>query len=247
MNKVIAFFVLSVLLFSCKKAEDRACFKSAGSDATKEINLPSFNKMYLKEHLTYVLVQDTVEKIILKGGKNLLNLIDAQVDESGLLTIINGNKCRFLRSYSKKVTVEIHFKELINMEYVGSETLTNKGVINLGWFTLLVRDGAGPLKMNVDAEFILASVNHGWGDFTLAGNVNNLILSVRSNGYCDTYGLQVQDTITAISNTQGDMKINVDGAVLKAETDADGSIYYKGIPSVKSFNKYGAGDLIDAN
>jgi hypothetical protein len=246
MRKLSTILVVFLVLASCKKAEDRPCFKSAGDVTSKEIDVTSFDRMLLKEHVKYVLVQDTVEKVVITGGKNLVNFISVDVTD-GLLTIINENRCNFLRSYQKKVTVEIHFKTLINLEYIGTEDLINKDTLSFGWFTMLIRDGAGPVKLNFNADAIFATVSHGWGDFTFNGVVNHANLNVRSNGFCDTYGLKVLDSLTVISKTQGAVKINANNTVLNAETAADGSIYYKGNPTSISYHQYGEGELIDAN
>lgn len=246
MKKLLIINGLLVLFFSCKKAEDRACFKGVGKETTLEIPLVSFDKMLLKEHLIYVLVQDTVNKVVLSGGENLLNFIEVDVTD-GMLTLSNENRCNFLRSYKKKVTAEIHFKTLINLEFIGTEELSNKGTLELGWFTMLIRDGAGPVKLNMHADAVFATISHGWGDFTFTGEVNHANLNVRSNGFCDTYGLNVADSLIVISKTQGAIRVNANNAQLFAETNADGNIYFKGSPVSKSFNRYGKGDLIDAN
>jgi hypothetical protein len=243
---LLVFNFLLLCLVSCNKAEDRSCFKSAGEESELTISLEPFDQLYLKEHLEYVLIQDSIEKIVIKGGKNLLNFVDATVTDK-LLEISNGNKCNFLRSYKKKVKVEIHFKTLSNIHFEGTEPLTNIGTLQFQWVTMLVRDGAGSVKLNFNAEALVAVISHGWGDFTFTGEVNNANLTVRSNGFCDVYGLKVQDTLIAISKTQGTMKVNADNCIFKAQIDAGGDILYKGIPSFKSLNQYGTGELIDAN
>ena len=202
--------------------------------------------MFLHEHLEYVLVQDTVEKVVLIGGKNLLNFVIVDVSD-GLLDISNTNKCNFLRSYKKKIRVEIHFIELINIHFEGTESLTNKDTLQFNWMTFLIRDGAGPVALNFNADVIYATVSHGWGDFTFNGTVNYANLNVRSNGFCDTYGLKVKDSLTVISNTQGYVKVNANNVKFKSEIDLDGDIYYKGIPTLIKFNQFGKGVLIDAN
>jgi len=202
--------------------------------------------LFLHEHLEYVLVQDTVEKVILIGGKNLLNFVIVDVSD-GLLDISNTNKCNFLRSYKKKIRVEIHFIDLINIHFEGTESLTNKDTLQFNWMTFLIRDGAGPVALNFNADVIYATVSHGWGDFTFNGTVNYANLNVRSNGFCDTYGLKVKDSLTVISNTQGYIKVNANKAKFKSEIDLDGDIYYKGIPTLIKFNQFGKGVLIDAN
>jgi hypothetical protein len=246
MNKLIYFLCGILLLVSCSKPEDRECVKSAGEESSLEIVTPQVNKLFLHEHLEYVLVQDTIEKVVLTGGKNLLNFVLVDVSD-GLLDISNTNKCHFLRSYKKKVKVEIHFIELINIHYEGTETLTNKDTLQFNWMTFLIRDGAGPVTLNFNVDAIYATVSHGWGDFTFNGTANYANLNVRSNGFCNTYGFKVKDSLTVISNTQGYVKVNASNTKFKCQTDLDGDIYYKGIPFLIKFNQYGTGDLIDAN
>ncbi len=243
----IKFIVGGILmLISCSKVEDRACVKSVGEETTLEILTPQIDRLFLHEHLEYVLVQDTVEKVVLIGGKNLLNFVIVDVSD-GLLDISNTNKCNFLRSYKKKIRVEIHFIELINIHFEGTESLTNKDTLQFNWMTFLIRDGAGPVALNFNADVIYATVSHGWGDFTFNGTVNYANLNVRSNGFCDTYGLKVKDSLTVISNTQGYVKVNANKVKFKSQIDLDGDIYYKGIPTLIKFNQFGKGVLIDAN
>jgi hypothetical protein len=234
MRNIIVIAILLLGLFSCRKPEDRSCAKFTGEEDT------------LDEHLDYELIQDSTDKVVLIGGKNLLKFVKAEVTDS-LLDISNENKCNFLRSLKRKIKVEIHFTRIGNIEYRGTERLTNKGKLKLDYFTFLIKDGAGPVELNFDAELLLAFISHGWGDFTFAGSVKTANMTIRSNGYCDTYGMTVQDSMTLVSRTQGDVKINIDGAKLKAQIEQDGNIYYKGIPTVIKLNKYGNGELINAN
>lgn len=246
MRPLQLFGIIALLVIGCRKPEDRDCFKTVGDDTTLEIVPPSFNKILLREHLEYVLVQDSVEKIVLHGGKNLLNFVNVEIVDD-VLEISNENKCNFLRTYKRKIKVEIHFIDLLNIHFEGTEALTNKGVLEFNWLTFLIRDGAGPVKLNFNAQSVNATISHGWGDFTFTGNVGYANLNVRSNGYCDTYGMQVQDSLTVISNTQGSVKVNANNVKLKAQIDADGDIYYRGIPTSIKLNQYGNGELINDN
>lgn len=242
---VVLFFVV-FLLIGCKKPEDRTCWKSHGKEVTKEIMLPSFSRLYLHEHMEFVLVQDSIEKITITGGENMLNFIEATVTD-GLLDIQNKNKCSFLRSYKKKIIVEIHFKSLINILFQGTLPLTNRGVLKFDWLTFLLKDGAGSVNLNLEAESLHATISHGWGDFTFSGKTKKANITVRSNGFCDTYGLEVSDVLTVISKTPGAVKVNADGSKIKAQIDADGNIYYIGSPAMIELNRYGNGNLMDAN
>lgn len=246
-NKITYLIFIIISLNSCKKAEDRECAKSAGNEATKEILLEPFHQLLLKEHMEFMLIQDTIEKIVLKGGKNLLNFIKTDISD-GILEIRNENKCNFLRSYKKKVLVEIHFIDLNNIDFQGTEQMNNKDTLQFYWMTFIIRDGAGPVKLNLNADVLHATISHGWGDFTFNGVAREANFFIRSNGFCDTYGLKIIDSLTVISRTQGSVKVNVNNVKFKAETQGDGDIYYKGIPnSPILFHQYGSGELIDAN
>ena len=71
---------------------------------------------------------------------------------------------------------------------------------------------------------------------------------MRSNGYCDTYGLNINDSITVISNTPGTSKVNANGAQLRAEINGSGDIWYKGIPTGSPIvYQYGTGEVVSKN
>lgn len=66
--RLILFISISIILFSCKKAEDRTCWKSAGDETKLEVSLESFDKLFLREHIVYELVQDSLNKLVITGG-----------------------------------------------------------------------------------------------------------------------------------------------------------------------------------
>ena len=244
MRELIFIGIILFSMVSCTKPDNRRCFKSAGDETEKVIELEGFDKLYLREKIRYVLVQDTIEKIVLKGGENLLNFIEYSIVD-GKLEISNENTCAFLRSFKKVVTAEIHFKELINIHFEGTEPLTNEGTLQFNWLTFLIRDGAGSVDLKMNAEAIHATISHGWGDFTFSGQVSFASFNINSNGFCNTYGLQVLDSITVISKTQGTVKVNAANAQFKAEINGDGDIWYIGNPNgAPIFNRYGNGELI---
>lgn len=243
------FRILSICIIcslsSCKKAENRTCFKFAGKDIEKEILLTSFDKMKLFQKIEYVLIQDSLDKVVLKGGENLLNLVDVKVSD-GCLTMENKNKCSFLRSYDRKIKAEIHFTQLNDLEYQGTDNLTNEGTLNLNWFLFKILSGSSSVKLNINADVIYA-YTAGYSDFTFTGKANYSNIVVNSNSYCDTYGLEVKDSITVINNSVGLIKINADQVNLKAEIKKSGNIWYKGTPVIQAYNQYGTGELMNEN
>jgi hypothetical protein len=241
---ICAIFLLTVL--SCKKAEDRSCFKTTGDDTQIEIKLLPFKKIILTEHLEFVLVQDTVEKAIVIGGNNLLNFITFnQVGD--VLEIRNENKCNFLRAYHRKVKVELHFKMINALDFKGTETLSNQDSLHFDNLVINIFDGCGSVYLTLEGKKLYTILSSGYGDFTFNGKVNYANIEVTNNGYCDLYELKVRDSLTAISKSQGNMKVGVNSIKLKAEINTRGNILYKGTPSSIHLLRYGNGELVDMN
>ena len=93
---IVSIFVL-LGIHSCKPANERSCFKGAGNKDSLIIELPHFEKLILGEHMKFVLIQDTIEKVRIYGGENLLDHITIDTDGLLELSISNDNRCRFLR------------------------------------------------------------------------------------------------------------------------------------------------------
>jgi hypothetical protein len=247
MKKYFYILFLTLVAASCKKPEDRTCFKSVGAYSEKEIKMGTFNKLKLYEYMKFVLIQDSTDKIILKGGENLLNRINLKLSDNRI-EIKNENKCHFLRDYSKKVIVEIHFSTLINIEIIGSETLTNIGALNLDLFSLTISDGAGSVNLNnINSNVFKTFLTGGNGDFTLSGKANFAHFIVKGNGYCNTNEFTAKDSLDVITNSSAPIKVNADNTKFRTEVIRNGNIYYIGSPISIRNKEYGSGKLIKIN
>lgn len=239
--------IIAVLfLFACKKAEDRRCVKSAGEESSIEVQLTPFEFLDLGPHLKYVLVQDTAEKLVISGGKNLLNFVESSVVDKKL-SISNGNKCNFLRSYKHEVTVEIHLKNIYNVHFMGTKGLSCEGSLNLPYLTWVIEDGAGMCDLNLNSDVVYMVISNGWGRFKLNGSAKYLKMDVRTNGRGDTYDMSVQDSIHLIHSSSELLKINMNGAAARIEIGSNGNAWFTGTPSSLEYNQYGSGELIDQN
>ena len=108
LSRLFFFFLVPIFFISCKKEEDRSCFKTTGSIIDKIIPLGSFSKIHLGPYIQYELIQDTMNFIEISAGENIINFISSDI-EDGKLLIENNNKCRFLRYKKEKVIAKIHF------------------------------------------------------------------------------------------------------------------------------------------
>ena len=245
--KYISLWTLILLSFSCKKAEERKCFKSTGNNVEITHYVPhDFDTLFLYDNLIYNLIQDSVNKVILRGGENLLPLIQIDASNNGL-SIKNNNTCNFLRSYKSKITAEVHFKEITFLHSEVTEQVKTLDTIRATEFRLFIRNGAGSTDLTIETGYLVGRVDQGYGDFTLKGNAIFGFFHCNTNSFCDTKDLHVKNWIKVVSNTAGDMVINADQSEVNAEIHRDGNIKYVGTPSQINLKNKGTGELIDCN
>ena len=240
----LLFILPFLLLFSCKKAEDRSCYKASGEKNTVDVPLPDFDKLVLHKKLRYVLVQDDTNFLRISGGKNLLNFIRWEETEDGKISVFNENKCDFLRDLKSICTVEIHFKTLNDIRYEGSDRLTNADTLHLNLFNLLIVDCSGSVELTVKANYLTADIAESYGDYTCHGSAENTVFSARNNGYCDVRDFKTNNKLHVTNKSTGDMYINASGCLLEGFIGGSGNIYYTGEALSVQMEYFSSGKLI---
>ena len=245
MKQILGLISFSLIIFSCKKADERTCWKGAGENSDTTIYVSDFIKLYLHENLDYELIQDSLNKVEIIGGKNLISFIQVNQNSDGTLEIKNTNKCNFLRYKSSPVKVRIHFKNLTYMTYKGTEKLMSKDTLNLAEFQFFMVDGGGSIDLDLNvSNKLIGHVSHGAGDFRLRGFANEANFKIMTQGSCDTRNLSVLNEISIVSNANSPCFVNANNSMLKAEITGQGNVYYQGVPTNILFVKNGVGELI---
>jgi hypothetical protein len=247
MKKTSFLLFILILVFSCKKPDERACLKKSGDNTKRIINLGDFSRVYLKEHLNYVMIQDTANYLVVDGGENLVGFINCTIDGDELI-VSNENKCKFLRYKTGKITVEIHFVSLTSLVYQGTELLTNRNNWNFNQMSIVLKDAGGTMDLtNFNGNALNLVNSHGWGDIKLSGSANFFRAEMSGNGYFDSRNFIVQDSISVISNSSTISKLNTDSCILKAQLKSIGDVWYYGYPLQIWKEEFGAGKLVDMN
>lgn len=244
--RIFLVILLGLSFVACKKSEDRRCVKTAGDDAELVHFVDSFDKLDIGPRIKVILVQDSVEKVIVRGGANLVNFIQLDVAD-GKLTIINDNTCNFLRSYKHEIEVEIHLINLVNVLFKGTKELSCQNQLDLPYLTFLIEEGAGKCNLNLKCHSLFLGSGFGWGNYEVVGETNYLKIDLRANGFGDFYGLNTHISATIISASSERMKVNLDDASVQLETSSFGDIWYIGTPTFLEYYQYGEGELIDQN
>lgn len=229
--RLLTYLVLILAAFSCKKAEDRSCFKSTGADSEFKIVTESpIDSLYLNDNFTYLLVPDEEEYVLIQGGEHVIPFVSI-TQTTGRIDVSNDNKCNFLRSFKKKITVEIHLKQLRYLEYKGGGSVTATDTLDAPYFRLKIVDGGGPVDLTLSSSYIEGVITAGYGDFTLRGETNSAFFLCQTNSFCNTNELVVSGDLSVYSNTGADMYVNAEGSNFTARIGRKGNIYYSGTPN----------------
>ncbi len=248
LSRLFFFFLVPIFFISCKKEEDRSCFKTTGSIIDKIIPLGSFTQLDLGPYFQYELIQDTINFIEINAGENLINFISSDI-EGEKLTLKNNNKCRFLRYKKEKVTAKIHFTTLNSIFYHGSETLISKDTLDFSETTLTLKanETSGSINLKLKAKTIYLNNSNGTPDIELSGSCDFFTIDISANGTFSAKNLFVKDSIYLLYASSLYSELQSSNCKLKAELSGVGNIGYFGIPSGILTNYYNSGRLIDKN
>lgn len=90
--------LLLLLLIGCDRKDANDCIQSAGNTISQEVPVVAFNRILVEQGLNMVLIQDSVPKVVVQTGENLIPDIKVQVVDKQL-QLRNENDCNFFREY----------------------------------------------------------------------------------------------------------------------------------------------------
>lgn len=182
MKSFAQLFFLGIFLIAingCRKDQWNDCFQSTGSDITEIRLAGSFTKLKIGENFDIILTQDTAlpEEIKITAGKNIIGEIVAKV-KNNTLTIENINRCNFVRSYDRKITIEIRVKYLDDIEILSVSNLTCLDTLHFELRNLKLKNyGLGDVNLKLIVGFLdVQTINS--GNVYLEGFSNILSCSI---------------------------------------------------------------------
>jgi hypothetical protein len=238
---LISLGVVMTCHFSCKKSGTN-CFTNSGQVVREIRGVSGFDSIDLEDNVNLILKDDSVFKIEVEAGKNLLDGIITKV-ENRQLVIRNNNVCNWLRSYSDPINVYASVRNLSKIYYNSAGDISTINPITSGNFTVEIWGGAGVVDLNLDI--------HGYGHFFLQMGSADFVLHGACNIvnlYGGDYGLiqakNLQTDIAYVTN-RGTNDIYVRARkLLDASIQSIGNIYYTGNPDSLIIKKHGSGEVI---
>ncbi len=241
------YFKIDILIFtvfcaflSCKKKS--SCLKSTGSNIT-EIRTLSTNisSIILKDNVNLVLTQDNNLSLKVEGGTNLLPYVNTKID-GNTLTITNDNKCNFLRTYSKDITVYLTTPNINTINYTGYGNITSTNTFTIDKLNFETRNGTGSINLSLKVNNLKIIQHAGPADFTINGSANNTYIYTGGGGWFYLKNL-ASNAIHVNTNGEGDVQVNPIQTLL-VELTSIGNVMYYGNPVLTVSVHTGRGKII---
>lgn len=233
-------YIIFLVLFACNKPDSPDCFKQAGAFAVMELSIGApVREVVIQSPLQVHIRYAPVEKIEIKGPKNLINKISCHHINKALY-IKNNNKCNFVRGYKHNINVYIYtpYLEFVRNNAVGEIYVESSVVAD----TLRIETEAGDIFVDCNMNKLSGS-SHGNGNIYFYGTANQVFIYLfgtcflyAADGIINGYAYVEQVSV-------GDAYLNLtDGSLLNYKIYKKGNIFYKGSISVDGI-RYGSGNL----
>ena len=206
-----------------------------------EMPVAAFRNIEVHDNINVVFTQDTVYKIMVEAGKNLLPLISAE-NEGKWLVIRNNNKCNWVRSFKKNViNVSVWGANIDSILHFGSGDISSANTIKSQILTLEAKS-SGNINVAVDAATSYCNISSGVGDITMRGFSGVSYVYLAGSGYVHCKELVTGYTFLENRGT-GDCYVNVTKEI-GSTISYTGNVYYSGNPPVVNSVIRGTGKLI---
>jgi hypothetical protein len=244
LSNIWPYFLLALLtgaaVAGCQKG-GADCFTSTGKIITEERILSSFDSIEMNDNVNLILTQDSVQKVEVEAGENIIGKISTEVIDRQLV-IHNHNTCNWVRSYSKPLNVNVHLKNIWKIMYNSAGNLTTSNQLSPDSMKLEIWGGAGSVDMNVNTGWCYILMHLGSVDVTLHGHAS--ITSMSQNDYGRINLGELATAYAFVTNTgSNDCYVRASTA-LDATIGNIGNIYYTGNPHTVNAHINGAGQVI---
>lgn len=235
--------ILSVLpgiaaMFACSKAGK--CFSNSGSVIQEARQVSPFDSIDLGDNVNLILTQDSVDRITVEAGSNIISGITTETVNRQLL-IRNLNTCNWMRSYEKPLNVYVSFRRFWKLSYNGAGNVSCTNTMNMDSVKLEVFGGCGTIDLTLSSNKGWFVMNMGTADFQLHGRCDIASFYLNDMGLIQAKDIKTKYCSVNNSGTNN-CYVNV-STVLYAVIQNIGSVYYTGDPASVGGKITGSGVL----
>ncbi|MBE0648986.1 MAG: DUF2807 domain-containing protein [Bacteroidales bacterium] len=203
------------------------CMTNSGEVILQERDVTPFDSIALYDYVNLFITQDSIYKIVVESGKNIIGGIETTVQNRNL-EIRNRNGCNWVRSYDKPINVYISTPNLWKIYYNSSGNVTSLNTLKADSIKVEVWGGCGRIDLDLDVIVGFFYLQIGTADIQLSGTCGIVSMFTGDFGLLDAKNLN--SSYSFVSNkSSNDCYIQVHDE-LKATIQSIGNIYYTGSP-----------------
>ncbi|MCK5028763.1 MAG: DUF2807 domain-containing protein [Bacteroidales bacterium] len=222
MKKIIHIIFLLFLL-SC----DNNLFNE-GDIITKDIAISDFKEIHVNDIFEINLIQDTVCKIEVIAGSNLIPNLEFNVDADKKLTINDNNSARWSRDYDK-IELNISVDTLRFLRLNSSSKIVSQNTLITPEIKIMSITDYSEININLNCDnCYIANSGTSGGIINLQGETNSFTVWARASLQLNAENF-IANYVTVKTESIGDCSIHVNKE-LSVEVLRSGYIYYKGNP-----------------
>jgi hypothetical protein len=217
-------------------------FKGTGPLTAEERTLAPFTRIELKNDVDVVYHYDSIRRVKVTAGQNLIEKITTNV-ENGNLVIKNKNKYNWVRSYHPEIKVEIWLPDLKYIEaFDATGDIVFIDTLKVDKFALESFGSFGNYTLLLDTKNAYLKLHNGPANLNAKGHSENTYLYNAGFGINDTRELKSNYVYIRSISTNSSYVYSINE--LDASIEAAGNIYYLGNPTDVIFTKKGSGEII---
>jgi len=239
LNLALTFFLLLIISGCGKTGID--CMTNTGEIIQEKRSVDEFDSIVLINNVNLFISKDSISKVVVEAGKNLLPNIITKV-ENKQLTVGNENKCNWIRSYNKPINVYISTPYLYKIFYNSSGNITSLNTLEFDSLKLEALGGCGTIELDIDIFQGYFYLHMGTSDIHLKGSCGIASIYSGDFGLLDARELRSGFVFIA-SRSSNDCYVYVNQG-LNATIESIGNIYYYGSPKEITTIINGAGSVI---
>ncbi|MFP4555250.1 MAG: head GIN domain-containing protein [Bacteroidales bacterium] len=234
----IILFLFPLLFTSCDKEDAWDIIKTSGPVVTEEREVSSFSEIEVTDRINIILVQDTVEKIILSGPKNLLAKVSTTNNYS-TLKIRDNNNFNWVRSFDNEIVATVHVKSLKKIYYEGVGNITSNNKLVSDSLIIISQQSSGDINLSIAVDYFYCYFNQSLVYMNLRGTANRAHLQISGTGFLDCETLQ---TINCSTQNQGSGDIIANCSnYFSGIIEGSGNVLFTGNPNQTAFKYFGRG------
>ena len=234
------YLVLGTFFSDCKKEHMLDLFKSTGDITTEVRDLSPFTEIWIGNNkINIIITQANKYQVEVSAGSHLIRSITTEVRD-GKLYIENENKCNFVRSYKKEITVHVYMPMLLNIYHDGSGKITGTNDLTADTIDIITKS-AGDVELLLNCYLVRTHL-HSCADITLTGTCHDHLCYATGNGFFNGENLS-SDYTWVFAKTTGDIHVRV-ASLFIVDIESIGDVYYSGSPPFIQQELNGSGKLI---